>query len=115
MVSALKELTEKLKQDGARDPITVMLPDIPVLSITPRDAFYAETEVIPIDETVGRTIAEFIMVYPPGIPIFIPGEIITKENIEYIKTNIEAGLPVQGPEDYDLRHLRVIKEHRAIR
>ena len=115
LVSALKELTEKLKQDGARDPITVMLPDIPVLSITPRDAFYAETEVIPIDETVGRTIAEFIMVYPPGIPIFIPGEIITKENIEYIKTNIEAGLPVQGPEDYDLRHLRVIKEHRAIR
>ncbi|KML32689.1 aminotransferase class I/II-fold pyridoxal phosphate-dependent enzyme [Rossellomorea marisflavi] len=115
LVSALKELTEKLKQDGARDPITVMLPDIPVLSITPRDAFYAETEVIPIDETVGRTIAEFIMVYPPGIPIFIPGEIITKENIEYIKTNIEAGLPVQGPEDYDLQHLRVIKEHRAIR
>ncbi|WP_347319285.1 aminotransferase class I/II-fold pyridoxal phosphate-dependent enzyme [Rossellomorea sp. RS05] len=115
LVSALKELTEKLKQDGARDPITVMLPDIPVLSITPRDAFYAETEVIPIDKTVGRTIAEFIMVYPPGIPIFIPGEIITKENIEYIKTNIEAGLPVQGPEDYDLRHLRVIKEHRAIR
>lgn len=115
LVLALKELTEKLKQDGARDPITVMLPDIPVLSITPRDAFYAETEVIPIDETVGRTIAEFIMVYPPGIPIFIPGEIITKENIEYIKTNIEAGLPVQGPEDYDLRHLRVIKEHRAIR
>ncbi|UTE71239.1 aminotransferase class I/II-fold pyridoxal phosphate-dependent enzyme [Rossellomorea marisflavi] len=115
LVRALKELTEKLKQDGARDPITVMLPDIPVLSITPRDAFYAETEVIPIDETVGRTIAEFIMVYPPGIPIFIPGEIITKENIEYIKTNIEAGLPVQGPEDYDLRHLRVIKEHRAIR
>ncbi|NQD68770.1 arginine decarboxylase, partial [Bacillus haikouensis] len=48
-------------------------------------------------------------------PIFIPGEIITKENINYIKTNIEAGLPVQGPEDYDLRHLRVIKEHRAIR
>jgi arginine decarboxylase len=115
LVMALKELVISLKKHGDMTPVKVMLPDIPVLSITPRDAFYSDTEVIPIDESVGRTIAEFIMVYPPGIPIFIPGEIITQENINYIKTNIEAGLPVQGPEDYDLRHLRVIKEHRAIR
>ena len=54
------------------------------------------------------------MVYPPGIPIFIPGEIITKENIEYIQMNIQAGLPVQGPEDNTLKNIRVIKERKAI-
>jgi arginine decarboxylase len=115
LISALSELATQVRKQGNIHSTTVLLPDIPVLSITPRDAFYADTEVIPIDQSVGRIIAEFIMVYPPGIPIFIPGEIITKENIDYIKTNMEAGLPVQGPEDFDLRHLRVIKEHVAIR
>ena len=54
------------------------------------------------------------MVYPPGIPIFIPGEIITQSNIDFIKMNIEAGLPVQGPEDSTLQNIRVIKERKAI-
>ena len=92
----------------------VLLPEIPVLALSPRDAFYAETELVPFDESEGRIIAEFIMVYPPGIPIFIPGEIITMENLHYIKKNIEVGLPVQGPENFDARKLRVIKEHKAI-
>lgn len=89
----------------------MILPDIPVLALTPRDAFYAETEVVPFDESAGRIIAEFVMVYPPGIPIFIPGEIITEENLNYIRKNIEVGLPVHNSEDDTLRTLRVIKEH----
>lgn len=94
---------------------TVMLPDIPVLALTPRDAFYAETEIVPFSESAGRIIAEFIMIYPPGIPIFIPGEIISEENLAYVRKNLEVGLPVQGPEDPELNYLRVIKEHKAIR
>ena len=88
----------------------VFLPEIPALAMTPRDAFYATTEMIPFAESAGRISAEFIMVYPPGIPIFIPGEIISQENIDYIKMNIEAGLPVQGPEDDKLVSINVIKE-----
>lgn len=53
------------------------------------------------------------MVYPPGIPIFTR-EIITQENLEYIRKNLEAGLPVQGPEDMTLQTLRVIKEYKPI-
>ena len=82
--------------------------------MTPRDAFYATTEVVPFKEAVGRITAEFVMVYPPGIPIFIPGEIITEENISYIFKNIEIGLPVQGPEDSTLEMIRVIKEQKPI-
>ncbi|MDF2039541.1 aminotransferase class I/II-fold pyridoxal phosphate-dependent enzyme [Cytobacillus oceanisediminis] len=115
LVSALAELANERKGNTEKLETQVLLPDIPVLSLTPRDAFYADTELVPFDESEGRIIAEFIMVYPPGIPIFIPGEIITKENLRYIKTNMEAGLPVQGPEDYDFKYLRVIEEHRAIR
>ncbi|MGD6856216.1 aminotransferase class I/II-fold pyridoxal phosphate-dependent enzyme [Bacillus infantis] len=115
LLAALRELSAGGLQETERKDAKVMLPNIPVLSLTPRDAFYAETELVPFDESEGRIIAEFIMVYPPGIPIFIPGEIITKDNLVYIKTNMEAGLPVQGPEDYDFKFLRVIKEHKAIR
>ncbi|WP_313801471.1 aminotransferase class I/II-fold pyridoxal phosphate-dependent enzyme [Cytobacillus sp.] len=115
LVQALKELSTERHSKPKTIEAQVLLPDIPVLALSPRDAFYAETELVPFDESEGRIIAEFIMVYPPGIPIFIPGEIITKDNLLYIKTNMEAGLPVQGPEDYDFKYLRVIKEHRAIK
>lgn len=116
LVQALKDLSDEFKYQADSDVDTfVLLPDIPALALTPRDAFYAETEVIPFEESAGRIIAEFVMVYPPGIPIFIPGEIITEENLLYTRKNMEAGLPVQGAEDYELKSLRVIKEHHAIK
>lgn len=115
LVSALKQLAEERHTLAERIETKVLLPDIPILAVSPRDAFYSETELVPFDQSEGRIIAEFIMVYPPGIPIFIPGEIITSDNLLYIKKNMEAGLPVQGPEDYDFRMLRVIKEHRGIK
>lgn len=115
LIAALKQLAEERHRLAERIETKVLLPDIPILAVSPRDAFYSETELVPFDQSEGRIIAEFIMVYPPGIPIFIPGEIITSDNLLYIKKNMEAGLPVQGPEDYDFRMLRVIKEHRAIK
>lgn len=115
LINALRDLSKNKIKNADQVNAKVLLPDIPLLSSTPRDAFYSETELVPFDDSEGRIIAEFIMVYPPGIPIFIPGEIITKENLDYIKTNIEAGLPVQGPENFDARMLRVIKEHKAIK
>lgn len=117
LVKALADLADECAHRAEKvEPLQVFLPDIPVLALTPRDAFYAETEVIPFDESSeGRIIAEFVMVYPPGIPIFIPGEIITKENLSFIQKNREAGLPVQGPEDDELKTIHVIKEYKAIK
>ena len=116
LVKALKDLADECEHRSEKvEPLKVLLPNIPVLALTPRDAFYAETEIIPFEESEGRIIAEFVMVYPPGIPIFIPGEIITKENLHYIRENLEAGLPVQGPEDDELKTIHVIKEYKAIK
>lgn len=50
------------------------------------------------------------MIYPPGIPVLLPGERITQENIEYIIEHRDAGLPVQGPEDPEIRMVRVLRE-----
>lgn len=111
LVHALKELSVTFEnQINVNINTSVLLPDIPVLALTPREAFYAETEMVPFEEAVGRVMAEFVMIYPPGIPIFIPGEIIMEENLIYTKKNKEVGLPVQGTEDFELRTFRVIKE-----
>ncbi|WP_110929278.1 aminotransferase class I/II-fold pyridoxal phosphate-dependent enzyme [Bacillus massiliglaciei] len=110
LIHALQDLADLFQKEGyTEQEITVLLPEAPELALSPREAFYAETEVVPIEETAGRISAEFIMVYPPGIPIFIPGERITEENITYIQKNLEVGLPVQGPEDPEIKFLRVIK------
>lgn len=115
LIKALTQLCKDRANFAEKTHTRVLLPEIPILAVSPRDAFYSETELVPFDESEGRVIAEFIMVYPPGIPIFIPGEIITEDNLVYIKKNRDAGLPVQGPEDFDFKMLRVIKEHRAIK
>jgi lysine decarboxylase len=112
LVQALTELSQEYKNQADNNiDSSVLLPEIPSLALTPRDAFYAETELVAFEQSAGRIIAEFVMVYPPGIPIFIPGEIITHDNLVYTRKNIEAGLPVQGAEDDQLKTIRVIKEY----
>lgn len=114
LADALRDLAVEFAHAQAEDKPAISLPKIPVLSLSPRDAFYAETEVIPLVEAAGRIITEFIMVYPPGIPIFLPGEVITEENIAFIQENIRVGLPVQGPEDESIQTIKVVKRQTAI-
>ncbi len=115
LVAAIRDLSRTFYAKRAARELRVVLPKIPELALSPRDAFYAETETVPIDEAVGRIMAESIMVYPPGIPIVMPGEILTEENLAYIRENLAVGLPVQGPEDPTIQTVKVIKTHRAIR
>ncbi len=115
LIQALKDLSAEFHLKRTIESVTVTLPKIPALALTPRDAFYSETEIMPLQEAQGRIIAEFIMIYPPGIPVFLPGEIITQENIDYIQTNLAVGLPVQGPEDESIETIRVIKRHTPIK
>ncbi|WP_139490012.1 aminotransferase class I/II-fold pyridoxal phosphate-dependent enzyme [Brevibacillus dissolubilis] len=114
LIKALTDLSVEFSHVEATEPPAVTLPSIPVISLSPRDAFYAETEVVPLAEAAGRIITEFIMVYPPGIPIFMPGEVITEENIQYIQENLRVGLPVQGPEDETIQTIKVVKRQTAI-
>lgn len=51
---------------------------------------------------------EFVMCYPPGIPILAPGEVITKDIIDYIIYAKEKGCSMQGPEDPDVNNINVL-------
>ncbi|NDI33548.1 aminotransferase class I/II-fold pyridoxal phosphate-dependent enzyme [Chengkuizengella sediminis] len=115
LIQSLQHLSEKYYNQKELKNLFVKTPEIPQLSLSPRDAFYADTEVIEFQESAGRIIAEFIMVYPPGIPILLPGEVVTQENINYINEHLEVGLPIQGPEDKTIKNVKVIVETSAIR
>ena len=65
--------------------------------------------MLPLDQTNGRICSEFVMCYPPGIPILAPGEIITEDIINYIKYAKEKGCSMQGTEDPDIEHLNVLR------
>ncbi|WP_182199037.1 aminotransferase class I/II-fold pyridoxal phosphate-dependent enzyme [Paraliobacillus salinarum] len=110
LVEALRHLSSIYQAKASNKEIEVTIPLIPKLSMSPRDAFYSQAETIFLKDSAGRISAESIMVYPPGIPIFIPGEIITEDNLAYIEKNVRTGLPVQGLEDESLQTIRVIKE-----
>lgn len=81
----------------------------PIVKKSPKEAFYAEKESILISESEGRITGEFVMCYPPGIPILAPGELITKEAIECILASKEKGSLITGPEDMDINEIQVLK------
>lgn len=73
----------------------------PELAVSPQAAFYADKEQLDIQDTAGRICSEFLMCYPPGIPILAPGEMITDEILDYIIYAKEKGCSITGPEDPD--------------
>lgn len=110
LVRALRNIAERYAGQRGERSVHVKIPAAPLLAMSPREAFYAPTEVVPFDEAVGRTFAEMVMVYPPGIPILLPGEIVTQENVDYIREHMKAGLPVQGPDDPQIKNVKVVKQ-----
>lgn len=110
LVDALAAISERYFAKGRANVVRVRLPEVPELVLLPRDAFYARSERVPLFASAGRVAAEFVMVYPPGIPILMPGERISEANLAYIAEHIEAGLPVQGPEDTTLQTIRVLRD-----
>ncbi len=81
----------------------------PHVAVSPQDAFYAAKESLPILETEGRICSEFVMCYPPGIPILAPGEKITKPILDYIQYAKEKGCSMTGPENPEIEYLNVLK------
>lgn len=108
LVSALSEIRRRY---GKKDRSGLMEQEYidPEVSVSPQDAFYAEKESLPIRETAGRVCSEFVMCYPPGIPILAPGERVTEEILDYIHYAKEKGCSMTGPEDAGITRLNVLK------
>lgn len=107
LISAMSEIKRRFSKTGA-DMLSHEYIS-PVVSEAPRKAFYAEKVSLPLDEAAGKVCTEFVMCYPPGIPILAPGELITPEIIEYIRYAKEKGCQMTGTEDINIERLNVLK------
>ncbi|WP_095175251.1 MULTISPECIES: aminotransferase class I/II-fold pyridoxal phosphate-dependent enzyme [Blautia] len=107
LVSALAEVKRRYKKDRA-GMLSQEYID-PKVVATPQEAFYAPKESLPLEQTAGRICSEFVMCYPPGIPILAPGEEITEDILDYIVYAKEKGCSMTGPEDAGIRRLNVLK------
>lgn len=76
--------------------------------MSPREAFLARHEVVPFDDAEGRIGAEPLATYPPGIPNVLPGEVLTRETLDFIRETVAGGGSVRGATDRGLTTLRVV-------
>ena len=106
LVSALAEIKRRYQTDGS-GLLSQEYID-PVVAASPQEAFYASKKSLPLRETEGMVCSEFVMCYPPGIPILAPGERITKEILNYIEYAKAKGCSMTGPEDPDIERLNVL-------
>lgn len=74
------------------------------------EAMYEDSELTDFATSSGRIAAEYIYLYPPGIPVIVPGEIVDSITIDYLLKCKSQGLEVQGQFDDALDKIKVIKE-----
>ena len=104
LISALSEIKRLYGGDPTGMLNSEYIP--PDVALPPQQAFFAEKEAVPLRFSIGRVCAEFVMCYPPGIPIVTPGEMITGAVIGTIHWWLSDGLHVSGV--YEERDVRII-------
>jgi arginine decarboxylase len=110
LVHTLKSLVEDaagLESSGALDypsPEGLQLENV----MTPREAFFAPAEQIPVERAVGRICAELVSPYPPGVPVLAPGELISQDALDYLISGVRAGMFIADAADPDLNCIRVV-------
>ena len=107
LVSALAEIRRNYRQTG-REMLKAEYIS-PKVICAPQESFCGEKESLLVGDTAGRVCSEFVMCYPPGIPILAPGEMVTEEILRYIRYAKKKGCQMTGPEDMELRRLNVLK------
>ncbi|KLE14308.1 aminotransferase class I/II-fold pyridoxal phosphate-dependent enzyme [Clostridium sp. C8] len=108
LLSALKEISNDYY--GKREPIQDFLdiPTIPRKILNPREAFYSNKTSISLKDSIGKISGEFLLAYPPGIPVLCPGEEITQEIVDYVHDLKRANLYVQGTEDLTVENIKIV-------
>ncbi|CAM3660498.1 ornithine decarboxylase [Mycobacterium frederiksbergense] len=79
-----------------------------VTEILPRDAFFGNTEMVPLRDACGRIAAEQITPYPPGIPAVVPGERLNEAVLDYLRSGVEAGMNLPDPADPTMEQIKVV-------
>lgn len=114
LLSALSEISSEYANTNNKRISIIKAPEIPEQILAPRDAFNSSKVSIALGNSIGQISGEFLLAYPPGIPILCPGEKITSEIVAYVEEMKNAGLYVQGTEDPDVNFIKVLRDAQAI-
>ena len=82
----------------------------PIVKVSPQKAFYGDKKTVDINESIGYISGEFVMCYPPGIPIIAPGELVTEEILDYIAYSKDRGCFLTGTEDMNIEKINVLED-----
>lgn len=82
------------------------------LALTPYEAYNLRKDSVQIEDSIGNIAGEYVYLYPPGIPLVVPGEEITKEIINKIKEYKQAGLNIKGMKDHNNETILVVGEEK---
>ena len=107
LVSALTEIRRRYQTDSS-GLLSQEYID-PEVVTSPQEAFYAQKKSVPLRESINCVCSEFVMCYPPGIPILAPGERITSDILDYIEYAKAKGCSMTGPEDPDILNINVLQ------
>lgn len=117
LVSALDDFVERWKGDFHKvhrisEKYRVLMSsfDVPQQLMIPHQAIFSPQKAVTLGNAAERISAELVVSYPPGIPLLLPGEKISKEVIDYIKIGLSAGMNFDGAEDNLLRTIKVVIE-----
>jgi arginine decarboxylase len=94
LLAGLKRVSDNPRerlQSSIAEASNLLQPAIPPLAMTPRDAALGPKQAISLDAAVGRVCAESVMFYPPGIPLLMPGEVVTPEILEVCHALLAGG------------------------
>ncbi len=106
LVSALAEIRRRFQMDS-NGLLSQEYID-PEVVTSPQEAFYAAKKSMPLKDSAGMVCSEFVMCYPPGIPILAPGERITQDILDYIEYARVKGCSLTGPEDPEILNINVL-------
>ena len=95
---------------GPARPTSVPTPPIPPSGLSPREAFFAGSTAVSRTRCLGRISAELVAPYPPGVPLLVPGEVITSETLAALDASRAAGNRIAYAADPTLRTLQVVSE-----
>jgi arginine/lysine/ornithine decarboxylase len=113
LLDALRALTEGAESIERRPPVRLPEPSALELeqAMLPREAFFAEVDHVPAERAAGRIAAEMISPYPPGVPAIAPGEVITDEVLDYLRSGVDHGVLIPDAADPSVKTLRVVARH----
>lgn len=89
---------------------TCATPPAPRTTCTPREALWAPSVLVPVEQANGRVAAEALVPYPPGIPAVLPGEVIDAEALLVLRDAVRLGAHLRGATDPTLQRVLVVDD-----